>query len=428
MIGDAQVKDLLQNLPEHVQQKIQRTTCQLTFRFGNQQTLTSRHALLLPLGRAKFRIAVVPGRTPFLLSSSFLKGIQAVIGTDQGTMWSKTLNRELVITQSQKNLFLMDISQLWPTTSELQQVQKSDAVGFTCQPVPIQNVAEAVWETQHDMSNMYKNMDAQHDNMSHGQEQYLNHARNDQGKAGDGDSESASCWKGLIKSQPDLVMPVFSNQDRDSLCIDPSTRPSHTHHVLGVNRVSEAASAPRISEEDGQSSRDRKDSIHVAGTARSGEDLVWKVQTRSEVRGGLQGRILDGLVCDDLREESKTSAPDVCPVRGQTIRSGNDEGVQSRVSELFQETGKVGGTSQSLCRSVSGVGCLGSSLRSRSMPGVRDAQLHQTATGRGTNALPEHGEQESRFTDHQHRDENAGALPSHASTKCEERIVGSEWI
>ena len=82
-------------------------------------------------------------------------------------MWSKTLNRELVITQSQKNLFLMDISQLWPTTSELQQVQKSDAVGFTCQPVPIQNVAEAVWETQHDMSNMYKNMDAQHDNMSH---------------------------------------------------------------------------------------------------------------------------------------------------------------------------------------------------------------------------------------------------------------------
>ena len=119
-----------------------------------------------------------------------------------------------------------------------------------------------------------RNMDAQHDNMSHGQEQYLNHARNDQGKAGDGDSESASCWKGLIKSQPDLVMPVFSNQDRDSLCIDPSTRPSHTHHVLGVNRVSEAASAPRISEEDGQSSRDRKDSIHVAGTARSGEDLA----------------------------------------------------------------------------------------------------------------------------------------------------------
>ena len=154
VIGDAQVKDLVQNLPEEVQQQIQRTSCHLTFRFGNQQTLTSRHALLLPLGRAKFRIAVVPGRTPFLLSSSFLKGIKAVIDTDNGTMWSKTLNRELAITQSNKNLFLMDISQLWPTMPSNQQVQKSDATGFACQPVPIQNQAVAVWETSLDMSNM----------------------------------------------------------------------------------------------------------------------------------------------------------------------------------------------------------------------------------------------------------------------------------
>ena len=49
VIGDAQVKDLVQNLPEEVQQQIQRTSCHLTFRFGNQQTLTSRHALLLCL-------------------------------------------------------------------------------------------------------------------------------------------------------------------------------------------------------------------------------------------------------------------------------------------------------------------------------------------------------------------------------------------
>ena len=93
VIGDAQVKELIQNLPERVQSQIQRTTCNLTFRFGNQQTLTSRHALLLPLGHAKFRIAIVPGKAPFLLSSSFLKEIKAVIDTDTGVLWSKTLNR-----------------------------------------------------------------------------------------------------------------------------------------------------------------------------------------------------------------------------------------------------------------------------------------------------------------------------------------------
>ena len=140
VIGDAQVKELIQNLPEKIQNQIQRTTCNLTFRFGNQQTLTSRHALLLPLGHAKFRIAIVPG-TPFLLSSSFLKGIKAVIDTDTGVLWSKSLNKELMVSQSNKNLFLMDISQLWQEPNDEQAVQKSNATGFTCLQVPIQNTA-----------------------------------------------------------------------------------------------------------------------------------------------------------------------------------------------------------------------------------------------------------------------------------------------
>jgi hypothetical protein len=55
----------------------------LVFRFGNHQTLTSKHALVLPLQKGWFRIAVVPGPTPFLLSSAFLKQIQAVIDTEE---------------------------------------------------------------------------------------------------------------------------------------------------------------------------------------------------------------------------------------------------------------------------------------------------------------------------------------------------------
>eukprot|EP00434_Breviolum_minutum_P003306 symbB.v1.2.002908.t1/scaffold115.1/size320724/8 len=41
------------------------------------------------------------------------KTIQAVIDTDQGTLWSKVLKKELIVDITPKNLFLLDINQLW---------------------------------------------------------------------------------------------------------------------------------------------------------------------------------------------------------------------------------------------------------------------------------------------------------------------------
>ena len=93
-MGDHQLGEIIHRLPEHVQKQVKRTTCNLTFRFGIQQTLCSKHAILLPLGESFFRIAIAPGKTPFLLPSPFLKGIGAVIDTEQGTMWSKTLKKK----------------------------------------------------------------------------------------------------------------------------------------------------------------------------------------------------------------------------------------------------------------------------------------------------------------------------------------------
>ena len=132
VVGDQQIPELLAGLPSSIRNQVTRTNCSLTFRFGNQQTLSCRHALLLPLGSMKFRIAIVPGRTPFLISSTFLKGIRAVIDTDKGTLWSKALNKELLIEPNQKNLYTMDINQLWENPLNGQQVQESDATGLTC--------------------------------------------------------------------------------------------------------------------------------------------------------------------------------------------------------------------------------------------------------------------------------------------------------
>ena len=113
VIGSRQVPELLSQIPEEVRSRVKRQSCNPIFRFGNQQTLVSKHALMMALGETFFRIAVVEGNTPFLISSSFLKGIQAVIDTDKETMWSKTLNREINIDRNHKNLFLMDLNQLW---------------------------------------------------------------------------------------------------------------------------------------------------------------------------------------------------------------------------------------------------------------------------------------------------------------------------
>ena len=107
--------ELLSNLPVKICEQVRKTSCNLIFRFGNHQTLPSRTALLLPLRKTWIRIAIVQGNTSFLLSSSFLKHIKAVIDTEQGTLWSKLLNCNLPIEQSNKNLFLLDINNLWTT-------------------------------------------------------------------------------------------------------------------------------------------------------------------------------------------------------------------------------------------------------------------------------------------------------------------------
>ena len=114
VIGSQQVPELMSQLPLNIQKQVRRTDCHLIFRFGNHQTLTSRHAILFPLNREWFRVAVVTGNTPFLLSSKFLREtIGAIIDTVDGTMWSKKLQRNLAIEMSPKNLFLLDINQLW---------------------------------------------------------------------------------------------------------------------------------------------------------------------------------------------------------------------------------------------------------------------------------------------------------------------------
>ena len=139
VMGHQQLKELLDQLPSAIRVQVRRAPCQIVFRFGNHQTLTSKYALMLPLQGQWIRIAIVNGNTPFLLSSSFLKCIKAVIDTEEGTLWSKLLGKHLHIERNSKELFLMDINQLWQTKGSTASTDSSLVAAeiMTAQTIPI---------------------------------------------------------------------------------------------------------------------------------------------------------------------------------------------------------------------------------------------------------------------------------------------------
>ena len=267
VIGDRQVPELLQALPHHVRSQVKRVACNLCFRFGNHQTLTSRHALSIPLGKGSFRVAVVPGNTPFLLSSSFLKGIKAVIDTDEGVMFSKLLQRPLKIVSSNKNLFLMDINQLWdPSYEEVAQGPVGqDVTCFVSESKTKQAVSEATGETV------------------------------DQNFKIPTFGESSN--RPEVRQQVPEPQPFCEDRPKvDSIVF----RPPEDHNV--GDPTSRNVSCPEHGGE--QSEPPGSCEAHDPGGTCSEEDRVWTSQTQPRISSGIRGSEMDRLVHLPLYEAS----------------------------------------------------------------------------------------------------------------------------
>ena len=74
VIGSELVSDLVRSLHLSIRSKLYRCPCQVKFRFGNQSTLSSQEALVIPLSsQLHLKVAVVPSATPFLLSIALLR-------------------------------------------------------------------------------------------------------------------------------------------------------------------------------------------------------------------------------------------------------------------------------------------------------------------------------------------------------------------
>jgi hypothetical protein len=95
VIGSNLVKGLLDGLSPEARKSVQRCPCKITFRFGNQGTLQSEHALVVPIHGLLLKIAVVPGSTPFLLSNTLLRAIGAVIDTSKKTIFAAKFGKTI---------------------------------------------------------------------------------------------------------------------------------------------------------------------------------------------------------------------------------------------------------------------------------------------------------------------------------------------
>ena len=112
VIGSNQVSDFLNSLHPKVRKTVKRCACSITFRFGNQGTLKSEHAMIVPIEGLLLKIAIVPGSTPFLLSNTLLRALEAVIDTKSQVIVAGKSGRTIPLTLTSKGLFLVDLNDL----------------------------------------------------------------------------------------------------------------------------------------------------------------------------------------------------------------------------------------------------------------------------------------------------------------------------
>ena len=137
VIGGGFVANLLAALKPEVRKQVQRCRCSVVFRFGNPGTLESQRALVVPIGPLKLKIAIVPGRTPFLLSNTLLRAIGATVDISGEVIKSTLLKRNIPIQLNAKGLFLVDLNDLITPASQDAEAEPAETFAtLNCKSLP----------------------------------------------------------------------------------------------------------------------------------------------------------------------------------------------------------------------------------------------------------------------------------------------------
>ena len=137
VIGSELVPDLLKHLQPEVLRQVKRCPCTVTLRFGNQGVLQSKQALVVPIHGMLLKIAI-PGNTPFLLSNTLLRALEASVDTAKHVLFAAKINKSFPMTLTGKGLFLLDINDLaQPSEETIQSFKMPETHTTVCsQPEP----------------------------------------------------------------------------------------------------------------------------------------------------------------------------------------------------------------------------------------------------------------------------------------------------
>eukprot|EP00435_Cladocopium_sp_Y103_P014769 s1455_g3.t1 len=119
VIGSDLIPDLIKGLNPKIRQRLSRCKCSVTFRFGNQGTLDSNSALVIPIGNLGLKISIVQGQTPLLLSNTLLRTLKAQVDIAKQCLQSPLLKKPIKLHLNSRGLFLLDVNDLAESASTL---------------------------------------------------------------------------------------------------------------------------------------------------------------------------------------------------------------------------------------------------------------------------------------------------------------------
>ena len=135
VMGHHQVEEFLTELPTTIQDRVKEQEVAMTFRFGNNSTVSSNRAMLIPIGPVWLRIAIVDSRTPFLISNTVFRSLGAIIDTQGHIVHFKKLNCSVPLKLSDRRLFMLSIAELIQSAEKLKRVQCEPADQGSDKPI-----------------------------------------------------------------------------------------------------------------------------------------------------------------------------------------------------------------------------------------------------------------------------------------------------
>ena len=109
VIGKAQCKRFLGQFPTHFRSQTKTAPSQVIFRFGNNGILPSLHSAYIPYGKKWFKVEVVDGKTPFLLSNAVMRQLRCKLDFEANNLWIPESQQTIPLKVGSKGLYYIDM-------------------------------------------------------------------------------------------------------------------------------------------------------------------------------------------------------------------------------------------------------------------------------------------------------------------------------